>query len=138
MIGIYSLIGSGILIRSRSELRMLIRSYYLILSIVLVVGLVRIFVLIFCMAYFSIAKILELTIILTFYPIAMLIPIHFINLYNIFPSFPMNQDILSKRKSLIRISIMIIYTIVIGIIYLVISYGCITFNFSPGRAFLSL
>lgn len=118
MIGIYSLIGSGILTRSRTELRMLIRSYYLILSVVLIVGLVRIFILIFCMKYFVIANILEQTLFLTFYPIALLIPVHFINLYNIFPSFPIDQDILPKKKSLIRIPIMTVYAIALGMVYL--------------------
>ncbi len=118
MIGLYSLIGSGVLLRSRSELRMLIRSYYLILSVVVLVGSVKIFIMIGCIRYYVLANILELSLFLTFFPIVFLIPMHYINLTNIYPSFQINQEILSKKKSLIRMSIMITYTIAVGVIYI--------------------
>ncbi len=118
MIGLFSLIGSGVLIRSRSELKMLIRSYYLILSISLLVGFLKIFILIGCMKYYILDNILELSLFLTIFPFAFLIPIHFLSLTNVFPTFLVNQDILSKKKSLIRIPVMVAYTIAIGVFYL--------------------
>ncbi|MHA1557169.1 MAG: hypothetical protein ACTSPM_09580 [Candidatus Heimdallarchaeota archaeon] len=120
MIGLFSLIGSGALIRSRSELKMLIRSYYLILSVVLLVGSIKIFIMIGCMKYYVLGNNFELALFLTIYPFVFLLPMHFINLSNLFPSFPINQEILPKKKSLIRIPIMVAYAISLGVLYLAI------------------
>jgi len=118
MTGLLFLAGSGLLVHSTEELVKIIRSYYLITSVVSFFGLFKLLYLFMGLTYFRSENLLEQTIFLTIYPLVLLLPIHLILKRNQETLYATITSIGNKRKAILLFFLMLLSVVLIAFIYL--------------------